>query len=42
MMDDEIKTNGFLTKALEDMARLIANGYDITLITQQINQASAG
>ena len=40
--DDEIKTAGFLTKALEDRARLIANGHNITLITQQIHQASAG
>ena len=42
MMDDEIKTAGFLTKALEDRARLITNGHDITIITQQIDQASAG
>ena len=42
MMDDKIKTTSFLTKALEDRARLIANGYNITLITQQIDQASTG
>ena len=42
MTDDKIKTAGFLTKALEDRARLIANGHDTSLITQQIDQASAG
>ena len=42
MMDDETKTVGFLTKALQDRARLIANRHNTTLITQQINQASAG
>ena len=41
MTDDEIKAARLLTKALEDRARLIANGQDITLITQQINQASS-
>ena len=42
MTDDETKTAGFLTMVLEDRARLIANGHDTTLITQQIDQASAG
>lgn len=42
MTDYKIKTAGFLTKALEGRARLIANGHDITLITQLIDQASAG
>ena len=42
MSDGEIKAAKFLIKALEDRARLIANGQDITLITQQINQASSG
>ena len=41
MTDGEIKAAGLLTKALEDRARLIANGQDITLITKQINQASS-
>ena len=42
MSDGEIKAAKFLTKALEDRARLIANGQDITLINQQINEASSG
>ena len=42
MLDGKIKAAEFLTKALEDRARLIANGQDITLINQQINQASSG
>ena len=42
MTDGEIKAAKFLTKALEYRTRLIDNGQDITLITQQINQASSG
>ena len=38
----ELEAAEFLTKALEDRARLIANGQDITLINQQIKQASSG
>ena len=42
MSDGELETAVFLTKALEDRARLIANEQDITLINQQIKQVSSG
>ena len=42
MSDGELETAVFLTKALEDRARLIANEQDITQINQQIKIASSG
>ena len=42
MKDGGLKAAEFLTKALEDRARAIANGQDITLINQQIKEASYG
>ena len=41
MSDGELETAMFLTKALEDRARLIANEQDITQIIQQIKLASS-
>ena len=42
MSDGELETAVFLTKALEDRARLIANEQDITQINQQIKLVSSG
>ena len=42
MSEEELQTAVFLTTALEDRARLIANEQDTTQINQQIRLASSG